>query len=161
MMSFHLRYCLLSATLLSCIEVSAQNKVVVISIFENVTTTINGPLAKTGNTVCSRFSDTSGEWIAEVPCTNLSNSLRGQDAGLQLGAEVDTRFSDNSDGTITDNVTRLVWLRDSYCVQATAEWPTAIGYFVELNSAGTMNSNSCGDTILDGYHQNDWLLLNI
>jgi hypothetical protein len=161
MMYFYLRYFLLLAALLACMDVSAHNKVVVIPMFEDVTTIINVPLAKTGNTICSQFFEPPGDFVAVVPCSNLDNSVRGQDAELQTGADVDSRFSDNSDGTITDNVTRLVWLRDANCAQATSDWEAALGYVVELNSAGTMNSNSCADTSLDGSHQIDWRLPNI
>ena len=41
----------------------------------------------------------------------------GDDGALQAGvAWPDPRFSDNGDGTLTDNLTSLVWLRDANCI---------------------------------------------
>jgi hypothetical protein len=38
----------------------------------------------------------------------------GQDGDFQLGVPFPTpRFSDNSDGTVTDNLTELIWLKDA------------------------------------------------
>jgi hypothetical protein len=63
------------------------------------------PVAKTGQTTCY---DTSGSIIA---CAGT-----GQDGDLIPGtAWPSPRFTDNSDGTVTDNLTGLIWLKNANC----------------------------------------------
>ncbi|MBF0371370.1 MAG: DUF1566 domain-containing protein [Magnetococcales bacterium] len=55
--------------------------------------------------------------LALVPQTGQTVSYdSGDDGDLQSGvAWPDPRFTDNADGTITDNLTGLVWLQDANC----------------------------------------------
>ncbi len=64
------------------------------------------------------------------------------DGGLQLGvAWLSPRFTDNSDGTITDNLTGLMWAQDastptvSGCIGGTMIWADAFTYVSCLNTA--------------------------
>ena len=58
---------------------------------------------KTGQTTCS---DESG---VSRPCTGT-----GEDGEHQKGvAWPNPRFTDNGDGTVTDNLTGLIWLKDA------------------------------------------------
>jgi hypothetical protein len=60
---------------------------------------------KTGQTGCW---DSSGAVIA---CAGT-----GQDGELQKGAALPSpRFTDNGDGTVTDNLTGLIWLKNADC----------------------------------------------
>jgi hypothetical protein len=60
-------------------------------------------LPETGQTTCY---DTEGDVI---PCAGT-----GQDGDIQAGvAWPDPRFRDNGDGTVTDNLTGLMWLKDA------------------------------------------------
>ena len=63
------------------------------------------PLPQTGQVLCY---DSSG---SVIPCAGT-----GQDGALQKGVELPTpRFSDKSDGTIKDNLTGLIWLKNANC----------------------------------------------
>jgi hypothetical protein len=61
------------------------------------------------------------------------------------------RFDNNGDGTVTDNLTGLIWLRDANCF-GVQNWAAA------LNLANTLNSGECGLT--DGSGEGDWRLPN-
>ncbi|MFN3480896.1 MAG: DUF1566 domain-containing protein [Thermodesulfovibrionales bacterium] len=98
--------------------------------------------------------DASG---TEIACPGT-----GQDGEKQAGvAWPSPRFTDNGNGTITDNLTGLVWLKDANCANAVRTWSQALSDVNELNTSGTMNGNNCGDTSNGGSHQTDWRLPNI
>ncbi len=113
---------------------------------------------------------TSGQWglltgtlSAPVPKTGqtISHTV-GDDGDLEMGvAWPNPRFTDNSDGTVTDNLTGLIWLTNANCANATRPWATALTDVASLNSAGTMNDNNCGDTSNGGSWQTDWRLPNV
>jgi len=69
------------------------------------------------------------------------------------------RFTVNA-GTVKDNLTGLIWLKNANCANATRDWATAKTDVVSLNTAGTMNGNNCGDTSNAGSYQTDWRLPN-
>ena len=86
----------------------------------------------------------------------------GDDGDLQKGATIPTpRFTDNGNGTVTDNLTKLVWLKNADVAGETRPWATALTDVAQLNTDGTMNGNVCGDTSNGGSHQTDWRLPNI
>ena len=62
------------------------------------------------------------------------------------------RFTDNSNGTVTDNLTGLIWLKNANCF-GTQTWANA------LSAANTLNSGECGLT--DGSAEGDWRLPNV
>ena len=88
-------------------------------------------IPKTGQTTCY---DSSGNIIG---CTGT-----GQDGNLQRGvAWPSPRFTDNGDGTVTDNLTGLIWTKDgnapgsSACSPATTKtWQGALDYVACLNT---------------------------
>ena len=85
----------------------------------------------------------------------------GDDGDLQKGMALPSpRFTNNDNGTVTDNLTGLIWLRNANCVAATRPWTTALSDVAQLNTNGTMNGNNCGDTSNNGSHQTDWRLPN-
>jgi len=100
---------------------------------------------------------------APVPRTGQTTSYTARDDGaLQKGVTWQTpRFTDNSNGTITDNLTGLIWLKNANCPNTNRNWPTALNDVASLNSTGTMNGNDCGDTSNGGTHQTDWRLPNV
>ena len=67
------------------------------------------------------------------------------------------RFTDNGDGTVTDNMTGLVWLEDVSCNNSTAAWATALSWAASLydgsGSSGGVN-NDCG--LSDGSLAGEW-----
>jgi len=108
-------------------------------------------LSKTGQTICYNSSGTT------IDCVNT-----GQDGDLRGGlAWPNPRFTDNGDGTVTDNLTGLIWLKNAHCASAARNWTTALADVASLNSAGTMNGKDCGDTSATGSHQTDWRLPNL
>ena len=101
------------------------------------------PVAKTGQTTCY---DAGGAVIA---CAGT-----GQDGELRKGvAWPNPRFTDNGNGTVTDNLTGLIWLKNANCAAISpATWAPA------LTSAKTLASGACGLT--DGSVAGDWRLPN-
>ncbi|MHB8811023.1 MAG: Lcl domain-containing protein [Desulfobulbaceae bacterium] len=109
----------------------------------------------------------------QTACYNSSGSLidctgTGQDADILAGTAWPVqRFTDNVDGTVTDNLSGLTWLQNANCANGTMnwppgtrDWPTALADVADLNATGTMNGNECGDTSNGGAHQTDWRLPN-
>lgn len=109
----------------------------------------------------------AGVWrTGQAACYNSSGSPvacagTGQDADLLAGAAwPEPRFTDNGDGTVTDNLSGLIWLQHANCASGTRDWPTALADVADLNADGTMNGNDCGDTSNGGSQQTDWRLPN-
>lgn len=76
----------------------------------------------------------------------------GDDGDLEKGvAWPNPRFTDNSNGTVTDNLTGLIWLKNANCY-GTRTWAQA------LTDCNGLNSGECGLT--DGSVQGDWRLPN-
>ncbi len=67
------------------------------------------------------------------------------------------RFTDNSNGTITDNLTGLIWLQNANSAGARM-WADALIDVENLNRDGTMNGAFSGDKSNGGSHQKDWRL---
>ena len=100
-----------------------------------------------------------------------SSYASGDDGDLESGVPwPDPRLTDNQDGTVTDNITGLVWLTKANCIatdypdfdaEGTAgdglvTWPTALDFVAGLNAA----TYDCGDTSNGGGNQVDWRLPN-
>ena len=101
------------------------------------------PVEKTKQVTCY---DESG--------TVISCSGTGQDGDLQAGVTWPRpRFKDNGDGTVTDNLTKLIWLKNANCAGATKSWFEALTY------CQTLNSGQCGLT--DDSVEGDWRLPNV
>ena len=85
----------------------------------------------------------------------------GDDGDLEKGATIPApRFTDSGNGTITDNLTKLVWLKNADVAGTTRTWATALTDLAQLNTDGTINGNDCEDTSNRGAHQTDWRLPN-
>ncbi|MDR4498241.1 MAG: DUF1566 domain-containing protein [Candidatus Scalindua sp.] len=56
----------------------------------------------------------------------------------------DPRFTDNGNGTVTDNRTGLIWLQNAN-VAGLRTWADALADVVSLNRNGTMNGTFNGD----------------
>ena len=106
---------------------------------------------------------------ALVPQTGQTKSYApGDDGDLHKGVSWPVpRFTDNGNGTVTDNLTGLIWLQNANCggygvwPDNAPDLPTALADVTELNTSGTMNALNCGDTSNNGSHQTDWRLPNI
>lgn len=77
----------------------------------------------------------------------------GDDASLHAGvAWPATRFADNSDGSVTDALTGLVWLKNAGCL-ASSDWTTAMA------EAQQLASGACG--LSDGSKAGQWRVPNV
>ena len=104
--------------------------------------TAPAPLVKTGQTTC---------WDAKG--NHIGCSHTGQDGEIQAGvAWPNPRFTDNHDGTITDNLTELTWLQKADCL-GRAQWLDAMAL------SGSLAAGQCGLT--DNSKAGDWRLPNI
>ena len=92
---------------------------------------VGGGVVATGQTTCWDPTDTS-EPIATITCSGT-----GQDGELQQGAA--RSYTDNGDGTITDNVTGLIWEKltdvgDIHDKDNQYTWADALGKIATLNT---------------------------
>ena len=89
-----------------------------------------------------------------VPRTGQTTSYGDRDDGaLQKGvAWPNPRFTDNGNGTVTDNLTGLIWLKNANCSWA-KDWGTA------LSDVNSLASGSCG--LSDGSKAGQWRLPNV
>ena len=87
----------------------------------------------------------------QTTCYNVDGNVidcigTGQDGDIQAGvAWPNPRFNDNDDGTVTDNLTGLMWTKNSQQVAGERNWYDAITAYNDLNFAG----------------YNDWRLPNV
>jgi hypothetical protein len=96
------------------------------------------PVAKTGQTTCYDESNNI------IDCAGT-----GQDGEYQNGY---VRFTDNGNGTVTDNLTRLIWTKNANCFASPRTWYQA------LSGCNVLASGTCGLT--DDSSAGDWRLPN-
>ena len=109
----------------------------------------NGRVPKTGQTICW---DTNGQII--------DGAGTGQDGDLQAGvAPPSPRFTDNSDGTVTDNMTGLVWLKNANAF-GFRTWEQALADCNALASGnhGLTDDSEAGDWRLPSIHETESLI---
>ncbi|HXE96922.1 MAG TPA: DUF1566 domain-containing protein [Dongiaceae bacterium] len=94
-----------------------------------------------------------GDKVASLPRTGQTASYAsGDDYSARKGvAWPGTRFTDNLDGTVTDHLTGLVWLKNAGCF-GPSDWSTA------LAAANQLAGGSCGLT--DGSTAGQWRMPN-
>ena len=104
---------------------------------------IPAPVPQTGQTICYDANNNSME----------CDGTTGQDGDYQAGVPwPDPRFSDRGDGTVRDNLTGLIWLKDAGCI-GQQTWVNA------LETCNALASPACGLT--DGSVAGDWRLPNL
>ena len=101
---------------------------------------------------------------APVEKTGQTTSYRTHDDGdLQEGVAWPTpRFTDNNNGTVTDNLTGLIWLKNANCPNSTKTWNNAVDYAAALYDGCTDcggDNNDCG--LSDGSVAGGWRLPNV
>jgi hypothetical protein len=91
--------------------------------------------------------------IAPVPKTGQTIShAPGDDGDLQLGVPwPEQRFTDNDDGTVTDNLTGLIWLKNADCFSG--KWSNV------MNAVNNLADGQCD--LNDGSQTGDWRLPNV
>lgn len=89
----------------------------------------------------------------QTPSLPRNPAAAGSDGNLQKGVPwPNPRFSDNANGTVTDNLTGLIWLKDANAF-GTLLWSNA------LTACSTLNSGEHG--LADGSVEGDWRLPTI
>jgi Protein of unknown function (DUF1566) len=106
------------------------------------------PVAQTGQTQCW---DPSG---SRIDCAGT-----GEDGDIQAGVPFPTpRFTDHLNGTVTDHLTGLIWLKNAECF-GPQTWADALTAANTLADDPTSTTTDCGLT--DGSEAGDWRLPNI
>lgn len=89
-----------------------------------------------------------------VQATGQTSSFAaGDDGAFQKGSKADPRFTDNGNGTVTDNLTKLIWMKDANYLGGTRTWANAI-------AAANSLANGTGG-LTDGSVAGDWRLPNV
>jgi hypothetical protein len=106
---------------------------------------------KTGQTICyDVYGDPGSCNLIIYP--SGEQPFKGQDAYYQKGvAWPNPRFTDNGAGTVTDNLTGLMWTKDANLFESTKNWYDAITACEDLE----WGANGCSDPYTD------WRLPNI
>jgi hypothetical protein len=95
----------------------------------------------------------SGSGAGRLQATGLFQPplTAGDDGTLQMGVGlISPRFIDNGNGTVTDTMTGLVWLKQANCIQS--DWATAVA------AVSKLASGQCGLT--DGSAAGNWRMPN-
>ena len=115
-----------------------------------------GVLGATGQTLCYDPACTT------YFCPTFACAGTGEDGEWHKGVTVSPRFADNNDGTITDKLTGLIWLREGNCTSFFSGDTTggnARTWRQALEAAQKLSSGYCGLT--DGSVAGDWRLPNL
>ena len=116
-------------------------------------------VAQTGQTTSYATGD-DGEYekgCLPVVAPSSGGSFGGYNRTSFTCLDGATGFEDNGDGTVTDNLTGLIWLKNANCF-GTKKWQDGATY-PALEAANTLNSGECG--LSDGSAEGDWRLPNI
>jgi len=101
------------------------------------------PVAQTGQEQC--FDPNTDTMIED--CTGT-----GQDGEIQAGVvSPSPRFTNNQDGTVTDNLTGLIWLKDWGCL-GMLSWEQAVSAANELSEANPQGCNLTDDSVAGDWH---------
>jgi hypothetical protein len=147
MMKHFIRSAMMLSGLFVATTLFAADKVVVVPLAG-----VKGGVGETGQTKC--YNATTG---AVITCTGT-----GQDGAYQKGVSVSPRFVNNGNGTVTDKLTGLIWLRDGNCSIFWLIDDTGLNkrlWMPALSAANKLSSGFCGLT--DGSVAGDWRLPNI
>jgi YVTN family beta-propeller protein len=99
----------------------------------------------------------NSDGLARLPRTGQTTTYAaGDDGALQKGAAWPTpRFADHGNGTVTDNLTGLIWLKEGTCVEGAGTSNCANA----LTFANSLQNGQCGLT--DGSSAGQWRLPNV
>ncbi|MCP4412037.1 MAG: DUF1566 domain-containing protein, partial [Gammaproteobacteria bacterium] len=116
---------------------------------------------KTGQTKCYDASTN-----VEETCASPEHDMQDGQESISFGvAHASPRFTNNSDGTVTDNTTGLIWLTKANCIKTDypgfdadgkVTWSQAFTFIKGINDS----TYDCGDKSNSGTHQTDWRLPN-
>ncbi|MCP4699676.1 MAG: DUF1566 domain-containing protein, partial [Gammaproteobacteria bacterium] len=112
-------------------------------------------MAKSGQIQCYDQATDNGE-------TCVDAEHKGQDGFHQKGTSTASRFTTPfaSNGTVTDNLTGLIWLKNANCAAGFMTWWAALDFAYTLYDGSTgHNGGDCG--LSDGSSAGDWRLPNV
>jgi Protein of unknown function (DUF1566). len=99
----------------------------------------------------------------QTPTVPLDPAPEGSDGDLQKGVPFpNPRFTDNDDGTVTDNLTGLIWLQDASCdeeVGGKAPSDEKLEWLDALAWSNNLADGACG--LSDDSEAGNWRLPNI
>ncbi len=117
---------------------------------------VDKPISKSKSYYMLPVRMSSADTPYELPNTGQTLSYAsGDDGNIQAGIEWPSpRFTDNGDGTVRDNLTGLMWLKDGGCLKK--KWNDA------LQTIADLNANPGTYTCLEySANYSDWRLPNI
>ncbi len=122
-----------------------------VTIFGVAGSGLPGCVAKTGQTASYGTGDdgTYEKGCLPVVAPSFGYSFEGYN---RTSLSCSAGFTDNGDGTVTDNLTGLIWLKNANCF-GERNWTQA------LSDANGLASGDCGLT--DGSSAGDWRLPNL
>jgi len=112
--------------------------------------------------VTGTYEGASGGGSAAVLATGQTvQQAAGDDGALQKGAAWPSpRFTDNSNGTVTDNLTGLIWLKDANCIETVGGMAGGSKFWADaLTFCSNLANENCG--LSDGSSAGDWRLPNL
>jgi hypothetical protein len=106
------------------------------------------PVANTGQTRCYTTGTDPNQAAQQIDCAGT-----GEDGEYQAGVQwPNPRFTDNGNGTVRDNLTGLIWLRDAGCIGP-------IGFGAAFSTVKNLAAPQCG--LSDGSSAGDWRVPNV
>ena len=133
--------------------------------YSGKTATANDPNLKAGNIYrgIPIFGVTGTLNPSGIPKTGQTAEYAFQDDGsMEMGVSwPNPRFTDNGDGTVTDHLTDLIWLKNARCVDVPMNGGVIPPYFwaQAITWASKVEDPYCGLT--DGSNAFDWRLPNV
>jgi hypothetical protein len=120
--------------------------------YSSVTASPTGPTDSITGATFRAFNGSNP--LVHLPVSGQTVSyLAGDDAAVHAGvAWPTTRFVDNADGSVTDELTGLVWLKNAGCLTS-ANWTAA------MSEAQQLSNGACGLT--DGSTPGRWRVPNV
>jgi hypothetical protein len=96
----------------------------------------------------ARVGETGQKTCHDEAGTVIACAGTGQDGDIQPGvAWPEPRFVDNTDGTVTDMLTGLVWLKNANCATGAMTWQTGLDFANSLYDGSVgHNGGDCGLT---------------
>jgi hypothetical protein len=108
------------------------------------------------------FTEEVHEEVKKAPVAQTGQTrifAEGDDGDIQAGVPFPTpRFTDNGDGTVTDNLTNLTWLKNADCF-GFQTWLNALSAANNLADDPDSTTTDCG--LSDGSVAGDWRLPNV
>lgn len=100
---------------------------------------------------------------AGLPKTGQTTSyVTGDDGDLERGiAPPAPRFTDNSNGTVTDNLTGLIWLKSANCGGTGISWTNAFTFTNSLRDGWTGDGSGGDCGLSDGSTAGQWRVPNV